>query len=96
MSICVKPISTLYFLYLSLYPSGAVAAHELPNVGDGNTVEIADDAVLQAAGCNCKLECRLLVLIMVKAINQTTREAVTAAHAVDDIPDLILLCFQEV
>ena len=28
---------------------------------------------------------------MVKAINQTTREAVTAAHAVDDIPDLILL-----
>ena len=26
-----------------------------------------------------------------KAINQTAREAVTAAHAVDDIPDLILL-----
>ena len=28
---------------------------------------------------------------MVEAINQAAREAVTAAHAVDDIPDLILL-----
>lgn len=81
----------LMLSFLSLHAAGAVAAHELRHIGDRSTVEITDDAVLQAAGCNCKLECRLLVLIMVEAINQTAREAVTAAHAVDDIPDLILL-----
>jgi len=70
----------LMLSFLSLHAAGAVAAHELGDVGDGDAVEIAGDAVLQAAGCNCKLECRLLVLIMVKAINQTAREAVTAAQ----------------
>ena len=52
-------------LLLSLYPSRTVSAHELRHIGDGNTVEITDHAVFEAAGCDCKLQRGLFVLIVV-------------------------------
>ena len=52
-------------LLLSLYPSRTVSAHELRHIGDGNTVEISDHAVFEAAGRDCKLQRGLFVLIVV-------------------------------
>ena len=49
----------------ALYPAGAVAAHEFFNIGDTYAVEIADDAVLEAACGNREFQCGLLILIMV-------------------------------
>ena len=83
-------MSPLY-IFLSLHPTRAVAAHEFFHVGDGHAVEIADDAVLQAAGGNREFECGLLVLVMVQAIDQTAGEAVAAAHTVDNISDFVFL-----
>ncbi len=76
--------------FLSLHAAGAVAAHELGDVGDGDAVEIAGDAVLQAARRDCELERRLLVLILVQPVDQAARKAVTAAHAVDNVPNFVL------
>ena len=69
----------LMLSFLSLHAAGAVAAHELGDVGDGDAVEIAGDAVLQAARRDCELERRLLVLIVVQPVDQAARKAVAAA-----------------
>ena len=53
---------------LPLHSAGAVAAHELGHVGNTNTVEVADDRMLQAACRHSELKCRLLVLVVVEAI----------------------------
>lgn len=63
--ICFASSTCKYRLALSLDSSGAIAAHEFGHVGDGYTVKIADDAVLQAACCDCKFERGLLVLVMI-------------------------------
>ena len=76
---------------LPLHSSRAVAAHEFGHVGDGHAVKIADDAVLEATGCNCEFERRLLVLVMIQAIDQAAREAVAAADTIDDIADFVFL-----
>ena len=69
----------LMLSFLSLHSAGAVAAHELRHIGDRSTVEITDDAVLQAARRDCELERRLLVLIVVQPVDQAARKAVAAA-----------------
>ena len=63
----------LMLSFLSLHAAGAVAAHELGDVGDGDAVEIAGDAVLQAARRDCELERRLLVLIVVQPVDQAAK-----------------------
>ena len=83
-------MSPLY-IFLSLHPTRAVAAHEFCYVGNGNTVEIADDAVLEAACRDCEFQCGLLAFVMVQAIEQAARNAVAAADAVDDVPNFVPL-----
>ena len=61
-------MSPLY-IFLSLHPTRAVAAHEFGYIGNGNAVEIADDAVLEAAGRDCEFERGLLVLVMIQAVD---------------------------
>ena len=80
----------LMLSFLSLHSAGAVAAHELFHIGNADTVKVADDAVLQAAGRDCKLERRLLVLIVVQAVDQAACKRVAAAHAVDNVPNFVL------
>ena len=76
---------------LSLHSACTVAAHELFHVGNADTVKVADDAVLEAARRDGKFQRRLLVLILVQAVDQTARKAVTAADAVDDVADFVFL-----
>ena len=83
----IDPFHDVDVLLLSLHSACAVAAHELFHVGNADTVKVADDAVLQTGSCNCKLERRLLVLILVQAVDQTARKAVAAAHAVNNVAD---------
>src|SRR5699024_1127176 len=80
LALSLIPSMMLMLSFLSLHAAGAVAAHELGDVGDGDAVEIAGDAVLQAARRDCELERRLLVLIVVQPVDQAARKAVAAAH----------------
>ena len=81
----------LMLSFLSLHSACAVAAHELFYIRNADTVKVADHAVLQATGRDRKLERLLFILIMVQAVDQTARKAVAAAHAVNNVADLIFL-----
>ena len=55
---------------LSLHSSSAISAHELGHIGDRNSIEISDNAVLETAGCNCKFQSFLARIIIIQTIDQ--------------------------
>jgi hypothetical protein len=66
----------------SLHATGSIAAHQVLDFIDGDSVEIARYRMFQAARGNGKSEGLLPVFIGVQAKDQRGREAVTTANAV--------------
>ena len=75
---------------LSPHPPAAGAVHEGLGFRDGHTVKIPADGVLQARCGNGELKRVPLAFQSVQTIDRTRREAVAAAHAVNDGLDSVL------
>ena len=76
---------------LALDTAGTVAASQLLDLSNSNHVVVAFDGMLQSGSSNSKLNSFLGGLAVQQGVDQAAAEGVAAAHAVDDIPDLILL-----
>ncbi|MEI3085807.1 MAG: hypothetical protein V8S87_07305 [Oscillospiraceae bacterium] len=63
---------------LSLDSAGAVAAHELFNIGNADAVGVTEDAVLEAGRRNGELKRGLLVVVIVQAVDQAAGKVVAA------------------